>query len=518
MPFPSRRAVLATAASLPFAPAMAQPGTRGRTVTVATQAIMPSMEPMDQPGQTSVAYRTQHGVFEGLLRLDYRNGMRVVPGLATAWRQVEPRLWEFTLREGVRFHDGSPMTAEDVVFSLGQERMFGPNAVGRASARLFQPTLAGAHKVDDRTVRLTTSVADPAFEARIAAWGAQVVSEGAWRRAPNFAAWSVAPIATGPYKVAGFRRDQLVELAAHPDYWNGAPPLAGVRFRVVPELASRMNALFAGDADIATDVTPDLIQEVERRRGFRVVEAGSNVHRMIIMDSKHNPVLRDVNLRRALSLAVDRRLLVESLWLGRTTIPNGLQSPTFGPLHDPERPTPAFDPDRARALVRASGYRGERIALRGTGTFYVAESATSQVLVEMWRAVGINVQMEAVENYAQWFARPGSGMYHYSSVMLFPDPNSSLVRNFGPNGQVQKTEDAWGNAEFNRLSEVIESTLDVEERKRVHLRMLDIIEWEDPAYVLLFTQNMFYGIRADLDWQPFPAHQMDFTAAGLRPA
>ncbi|MFC7397922.1 ABC transporter substrate-binding protein [Chelatococcus sp. GCM10030263] len=486
-----------------------------RTITIASQALPPTMEPMDTPGTSSVWYRTQYNVFEGLLGLDFKNNMRVRGALAERWSQVDARTWEFTLRSGVKFHDGRELSADDVLVSLGDERLMGENAPGRAAARGFLPTFERAEKVDDRTVRLITNTNDPAFDRRIAAWGGQIISGAAFRAAPNWQAWAMAPVGTGPYRVSEIRRDYGISLSPHDAYWGGRPPLGGIHFRAVPEAAGRIAGLLAGDWDIATDVTPDAISEIESNPGFKVVEAGSNVTRMVVLDVKHNPQLRDVNLRRALSLAVDRQLLVDSLWLGRTTIPNGFQSPAFGPLYDPDRPGPAYDPDRARELLKASSYRGEKITFRTTGTYYLVERQTTEALVEMWRAVGINVAVEFVENYAQWYRRPGAGMYNYSSVMLYPDPLSDLVRNFGPTGAVQRIEDSWSNEEFNALSRAIGNSGEVNERRRMLGRMLDILEWDDPPMVLLFKQNMFYGVRADLDWKPYPAHQMDFGPGNL---
>lgn len=513
----SRRTVLAAgagAAVLAAAPAAgADPR---RIVTVASQSLPPTMEPMDTPGTTSVWYRTEYNVFEGLLGLDYRNAMAVRGALAERWSRVDGRTWEFVLRQGVVFHDGRDLTADDVVFSLGEERLLGPNAPGRAAATAFLPTLQRAEKIDARTVRLIANTDDPVFDRRIAAWGGQIISAAAFRAAPSWQAWAMRPIGTGPYRVEEIRRDYGISLAAHDAYWGGRPALAGVRFRAVPEMAGRIAGLLAGDWDIATDIAPDQIPDIEGRPGFKVVEAGSNVTRMVVLDVRHNPQLKDVKLRRALSLAVDRKLLVDSIWLGRTAVPNGFQSPSYGPLYDPKRPAPAFDPDRASRLVRESSYRGEPIALRMTGTYYLAERPTTEALVEMWRTVGINVTIEIVENYAQWYRRPGSGMYNYSSVTLYPDPLGGMIRNFGPTGAVQTTEESWSNEEFNALARAMAATSDVAERRRMHTRMLDILEWEDPPMVLLFEQNMFYGIRSDLDWRPYPAHQMDFGPGNMR--
>jgi peptide/nickel transport system substrate-binding protein len=231
---------------------------------------------------------------------------------------------------------------------------------------------------------------------------------------------------------------------------------------------------------------------------------------MVVLDAKHNPQLADVNLRKALILGVDRELIVRTILAGHSVVPRGFQSPSFGDMYDASRAAPAYDPERAKALLSQSSYRGEAIAFRTSGTYYVAERETTETLAAMWASIGINIRIEYVETYPQWYSRPGSGMYNYSSVALFPDPLASLVRNFGPTGQVQTTEDSWSNAEFNGLAQRLATTSDLPERQRLHKRMLDIVEWEDPAMVLLFMQPMLYGVRADLDWTPYPAHQMDF--------
>jgi peptide/nickel transport system substrate-binding protein len=465
---------------------------------------------MGLPGQTSVVYRTEYSIFDGLLGLDYRRNAAVRPMLAEGYRRVDDHAWEFILRRGVIFHDGREMTADDVVFSFGPERLTGKDAPGHAALIAFLPTLDSVEKVDERTVRLTTKSPDPAFDKRLASWGGQVISRDAYLRATSFQAWGDAPVGAGPYRVADFKHGYAIELERHDAYWGGKPPYAGIRFRLVPELPSRVAGLLSGDFDIATDMAPDVVAEIERRPGFRVLDGGSNVTRMVVLDAKHNPQLADLNLRRALILGVDRDLLVRTLLAGHSTVPNGFQSPSFGEMYDPTRSAPAYDPERAKALLRQSSYRGEAIAFRTTGTYYVAERETTEALASMWAAIGINIRIETVETYPQWYARPGSGMYNYSSVALFPDPLASLVRNFGPTGQVQTIEDSWSNAEFNGLAAKLATTSDLAERQRLHKRMLDIIEWEDPAMVLLFMQPMLYGVRAGLDWTPYPAHQMDF--------
>ncbi len=331
------------------------------------------MEPADAQSMFATALRVQNSVFEPLLRIDYRDKMRVRPGLAASWHQVDERNWDFELRPGVRFHDGGVMTADDVVCSLGPERFIGPNAPGHLVHDAMQPTLAGVAKLDDMQVRITTFAPDPAFEERLAGWGAQIICAPAYRRARNWQEWPVKPVATGPYRVDDFRRDESITLGAHRDYRGGVPPLGGIKFRSLPALSARIDGLLAGELDPITDLTPDQFPTITARSNLRVVGGATTIRRLVNCDSWHNPQLADVNLRRAMSLTIDRELIVDTLMGGKTTIPHGFQSEVYGPLYDPTRPPLVHDPDKARALLQQSTYRGERIAFRTTGNYYVAE-------------------------------------------------------------------------------------------------------------------------------------------------
>jgi peptide/nickel transport system substrate-binding protein len=191
----TRRAALATAAAA-AAGFPARAAAQDAKLSVASQLLPSSLEPMGIPAQTSVVYRTEYSIFDGLLGLDYRRNAAVRPMLAEAYRRFDDHTWEFTLRRGVIFHDGREMTADDVVFSFGPERLTGKDAPAHAAMIAFLPTLDGVEKVDERTVRLTTKSPDPAFDKRIASWGGQVISCDAYLRAASFQAWSEAPVLT----------------------------------------------------------------------------------------------------------------------------------------------------------------------------------------------------------------------------------------------------------------------------------------------------------------------------------
>jgi peptide/nickel transport system substrate-binding protein len=173
---------------------------------------------------------------------------------------------------------------------------------------------------------------------------------------------------------------------------------------------------------------------------------------------------------------------------------------------------PAYDPAEARRLLREAGYKGEPIPYRLLNNYYTNQVATAQVLVEMWRAVGLNVQIEMKENWQQIFDTSSQrGIRDWSNSAAFNDPVSSLVNQHGPNGQQQQMGE-WANEEMNLLSVELETSTDRARRRAVFRRLLEIAEREDPAYTVLHQNATFTAKRRDLKWQAAPAFAMDFRA------
>nr|WP_245214737.1 ABC transporter substrate-binding protein [Pararoseomonas indoligenes] len=473
-------------------------------------------------------------LWEGLIGRDWLNEMKTVPGLATEWRRISDSVVELTLRENVRFHNGDVMTAEDVAFSFGRERMFGetlPTAQGRTIsirgdaipspaqrelpaevtgvARRAWPALERVEVVDARTVRFHNATPDVTLEGRLSRFGSEIISRRAYQEAKGWFDWARKPVLTGPYKVVEFRPDHSLTLAAHDEYWGGRPPLRQIRFLEIPEVSARINALRTGEVQFACDIPPDQIGGIERDRAYEVQGGTILNHRISVMD-KNNPALRDARVRRALTHAIDRKAIVDSLWGGRTVVPRGLQFEYYGDMYVSDWEAPKYDPALARNLLREAGYKGEAIPYRLLNNYYINQTPTSQVLVEMWRAVGLNVQIDMKENWSQILDRNGSrGVYDWSASAPFNDPVSCNVNQWGPNGQPQQVG-IWTNEESNRLSVLLETSTDRAERKRAFRRMLEICEREDPAYTVLHQNATFTAKRKDIKWRAAPAFAMDF--------
>ncbi|WP_458093935.1 ABC transporter substrate-binding protein [Roseomonas sp. WA12] len=473
-------------------------------------------------------------LWEGLIGRDWQNELKTVPGLATSWRRVSDSVVELTLREGVRFHNGDVMTAEDVAFSFSRERMFGdtqPTAQGRTIsirgdiipspaqrelpaevtgvARRAWPALERVEIVDARTVRFHNATPDVTLEGRLSRFGSEIISRRAYQEAAGWFDWARKPVLTGPYKVVEFRPDHSLTLAAHDEYWGGRPPLRQIRFLEIPEVSARINALRTGEVQFACDIPPDQISGIERDRAYEVQGGTILNHRISVFD-KNNPALRDARVRRAITHSIDRKAIVDSLWGGRTVVPRGLQFEYYGDMFVSDWEVPSYDPTLARNLLREAGYKGEPIPYRLLNNYYINQTPTSQVLVEMWRQVGLNVQIDMKENWSQVLDRNGSrGVYDWSASAPFNDPVSCNVNQWGPNGQPQQVG-IWTNEESNRISVLLETSMDRAERKRAFRRMLEICEREDPAYTVLHQNATFTAKRKDIRWRAAPAFAMDF--------
>jgi peptide/nickel transport system substrate-binding protein len=483
-----------------------------RSQTAASRLIiaMPTHPERLDPvfGNNLPKLRTLPNIFDGLLAFDLYDGMKIRPALAQRWQRIDARTLEFELRPGVVFHDGSPLTADDVVFSLGPVRGRGPGGAGSTVTSQYLSTLEQVRAVAPDRVQVVTREPDPLIEQRLAGWTAEIVSRRAFEAAGDWDRWSLAPVGTGPYRVAEASTDRRLLLRRHDAHWAGPAPWESLDFRIISELAGRLSGLATGEFDLVVDVSPDLISEVERG-GRAVVRGGAIPNTRYVNFDVGHPLLADVRIRQALSLAIDRPAILASLWASRTDIPRGFQNPLFGPLYIADFPEPRYDPGAARALLREVGYRGQPIPYRVMPNYYPLQVQTAQVLVEMWAAVGLNVRIEMVEGLSQVRRKPIHALWDESTLMFFPDPLSLALRSHGPNGVFQRIT-SWKNAEFNEIAGLLEATADVEERRRLHRRALEIVDHDDPPCLVLHDNAVLYGMRADLAWRPAMSVIMDF--------
>jgi len=440
-------------------------------------------------------------LFETLIGFDRAHSMALRPALAERWERIDAQSLRVVLRKGVTFHDGSPLTAEDVAFSLGPDHLWGPGRGGMTEALQSLDRLDRIEVIDPYTVVIHAKGGDALLEQRLAAWGAEIVSKRAFTAAGSWDRWAAFPVGSGPYKLVNHKLDVHVTLSANDAYWGGRPPFESIEYRIIPELAARMNGLLAGELDLITDVPPDQFAAINKRSDLEVSGGPVQNIRSLVFD-KTEPVLKNPLIRRAMSLAIDRKLLIESLWDNLLPIPNGYQLASYGQGYIEDFPELAYSPEKARALLAEAGYKGEQITYRLLNNYYPNQISGAQAMIEMWRAVGLNVKIQMMESFAQIEEKPVRAIYDHSNTALFPDHLGHPWREYGPNGYLPKLVGVWESEEYFALGTKLQGTVEPDKRRPIIRRMLEIITEVDPPCAVLHVSGQFYGKRRDLPWVP----------------
>ncbi len=338
-----------------------------------------NMAPYLDPGRdfSNVGSQFYVNSFEPLIGKDHTKAESVwQPGLATAWTITSPTTMELKLRPGVKFQNGEPVTAEDVVFSIDRiiNATFPPYIVRK---RDTLPNFAKVEAVDAETIRVTANKPEPLFETLMNVQQTMVVpkkyiaaltGKADEIEPSDFEAFALKPMGTGPYRVAEFVPNQRIVWERFDGYWGERAPFAKVTVTRIPELSGRITALKNGEVDIITNVPPDQLSVLAGDSKLKVEGLVTPIFHVVIFNTQ-NPKMADARIRRALSLAIDRNTLNEALWQNKAVVPNTHSYPQFGPMYMPELKTFSYDPEQAKKLLKEAGYDGSPIRF-DTGSAY----------------------------------------------------------------------------------------------------------------------------------------------------
>ncbi len=340
-----------------FGDAMAAAGGEG-AIVVGMAAAPVSLDPADH--RTRESETVIRNMFDGLVTRDNRNGVHME--LAEAMNWLDPQTLEVKLRQGVKFHNGTEMTADDVVFTF--DRIIQENAIDypepHTSPRkgLIAP-LESIEKVDDYTVTLHFSGAWPAAMQMLVH---QQIVPKAYIEEVGTKGFIEKPIGTGPFMFVEGQLDDQIVLERFDDYYGGAPDLGQVGpapiqraiFRVIPEASTRVAALLAGEVDIIQAVPPELVDTLGLSEGVNVKTAAGTQPQWLQLNVT-NPLFTDAAVRQALNYAVDKDLIIEAIYGGRAVALPGPLSPYNDFVNKNLSPYP-YDPDMALQLLADAGW------------------------------------------------------------------------------------------------------------------------------------------------------------------
>ncbi|MCR4419017.1 MAG: ABC transporter substrate-binding protein [Clostridia bacterium] len=280
-------------------------------------------------------------IYETLVRLD--EDLNLIPGLAESWEaQDNGRVWIFHLRRGVKFHDGTPFTAEAVKYSYS-DRTY----VVQAKTLQFESIEA----IDDYTVKFTCKapVPLPTYLTHVA-W--PIASPTSLDAQGNF----VAPIGTGPFRLAGHAKDQEIVVERYEEYWGERPKLEKVIFKIIPDPSTQVLALTAGDVDMLIKTPEQEVRNLEKDPNIEVYRKLTTFTDFLHFNCKREP-FSEVNLRRAVAYAIDTESIVKNVLDGIGVAASGRPYSPVMLYSAPDLPLYRPDLEKAKQLLAAAGYR-----------------------------------------------------------------------------------------------------------------------------------------------------------------
>ena len=446
-------------------------------------------------------------IFDALVHMDEKQN--TMPGLATSWKTLDDTAWEFTLREGVKLHDGSPFTADDVVFSF--ERA--PNVEGRPSSFATYTKGKDVSKVDDHTLRIKTAGPYPLMPQDVANIWIVSRKHGEGARTEDYNSGKAA-IGTGRYRFSEYVPSDRIVLVRNDGWWGEQPEWEKVTFKPIKSDPSRVAALLAGDVDLI-DQTPTA--DIETLKKNPELDLGQGVSNRVIYlqidqfrdDSPFvkakdggpigNP-LKDRRVRRAISKAINRDAIVSRVMEGLAIkagqlLPEGFfgRSATL----EPE----AHDPDGARALLAEAGVpEGFRLTIHGPNDRYVNDARIAEAIAQMPTRAGIDTEVVTMTRsvYFRRASRGGPNDTPEFSLVLVgwgsgtgeaSSPLKALLHTYDKSkGMGNTNRGRYSNTEVDELIELALATVDDNKRADILAQATEIAVGQDLGIIPLHYQ------------------------------
>ena len=460
------------------------------TITIGMQLEPPNLDPTSGAA-AAIREVTYANIYEGLTRFGPDGSVQ--PALASSWEPSEGgKVWTFTLREGVKFHDGTTFDADDVVFTLDRARA--PDSTN-AQKQLFAG-IESVEAVNPTTVRVTLSAPNGNFPWNMA-WGDAVIM------APESVATNATnPVGTGPFRFANWVQGDRVEIVASPDYWGEPVALKGATFKFISDPTAAFAAMMAEDVDaFPVFPAPETLVQFEADPRFKVVVGSTEGETILAMNNKA-PNLDNPKVRAAIAHAIDRQAIIDGAMFGYGT-PIGTHFAPHHPDYVDLTHLSAHDPARAKALLAEAGVSGLKLRLHLPPPSYARRGG--EIVAAQLRAVGIETEIIAVE-WAQWLEQVFRGKDFDLTIVSHVEPMDIGIY-ARPDYYFQ-----YGRHEFVAIMDELAVTAD-EGRRSQLMRAAQTMIAEDHVNGFLFqlAKTGVANARIEGLWPNSPAPAIDLT-------
>ncbi len=467
-------------------PALAQ--TAKDTLTVDLPGDAATLDPQVQWDTDS--YTIYRNIFDNLVTRDTAG--TIVPQIASAWRNLDDTHVEFTLRQDVTFHDGSKLTADDVVFSI--KRITNP--------AFNSPQLSQFDQIADATITAPDKVV-LSLKSPYPVLLAQLVKLSIVPKADVLArgdqAFNLKPMGSGPYRLREWQKGVQTTLDANPGYWRGAPPFKTVIFRAVPDGSTRIADLKAGKVDIVRGLAPDDAIALKSNAQLQVLSVPTERVGYLFINAQGGPTT-DLRLRQAIAYAIDQQALIDALLqgYGKKVTSIGAE-PIFG--YQPDIKNLPYDPAKAKALVKEAGAEGRELIFNTSPAY---DRRLVEAIQQMINDVGLKVTIN-VSDQATYLKRRQGTPQDAGSIAIgiwscaCQDADGVIFPLF-------RTGSSWAkysNPAYDAAVDAARSTLDPAKRIADYRTAYQILRDDLPG-IGLYQAYALYAARKELHWQPTP--------------
>ncbi|MFN8475333.1 MAG: ABC transporter substrate-binding protein [Anaerolineae bacterium] len=499
---PAAKATDAPKAAAPTAAAAPAAKASGKELAIAISEDIGALD-IRKEGSAASFSLLRH-IYEPLVWFD--DNMKLYPVLAESWEQVDPTTMRFKLRKDVKFHNGKPLTADAVKYSL--EKALDPKGDAWMQFAL-DGLVKGATVVDPYTVDIQTTAPTPSLLWRLTLL--DIVE-------PSYAdsgQMDTKPMGTGPYKFVEFTPRQQLVMARNPDYWGKAPAIERITARILPEAGTRQAALQAGEVQMIDSVSPEMMKRIQESPNTTVTTAPTARLVYVALRNDRGP-LANPKVRQAMNYAVDKKALTG-------TILKDISAQAQGPL--PPSLTSSrqdlnydYNPEKAKQLLKEAGYNGEKIVFGVGKGRYPNDGQVAEALVNYWQAVGLNIDFKQGE-WAAMSAEARKGkdspfdafMQGWSADALDP----VLMMDFLFNSKNTPSRTSYSNP---KVDDNLKKAAVTNDPKALDTLLKDTegMVWDDAPLVFLYYPLQVLGVSKNLNgFKARPDEFFFFTGSSL---
>ena len=451
---------------------------------VITLAVLSSPNSLDpRIGTDETSQRVHQLIYDNLLALDEQ--LKVTGGLASSWQQTDPITYVIHLRQGVTFHDGHELTADDVVYTFGS---FIDPAFASPRKGAYR-TLDRVEAIDPYTVRFVLKEPFGSFPIQLVM---PVVPKGAGPELRD------RPVGTGPYTFVDMAVDDHVRLAAFPEYFRGRPANDGVVLKVVPDEIMRALELRKGTVDmVVNDLSPDVIHQLAEERSVRITESPGTDYAYVGVNMR-DAVLKDRRVRYALGYAINRQAIVDHLRRGLARPAVGILPPASWAF-DANVFQFTHDPAKARALLDEAGYRDPdgdgpeprlRLSLKVSTNEFIRLQAA--VIQQDLKQVGIELDVRSHE-FATLYADVLKGNFQLFTLQWVGVSDPDMLRRVFHSKQMPPNgfnRGYYENPEVDRLIDAAMAATTEDDRRRLYGDAQRAVAADAPYISLWYKTNV----------------------------